>query len=256
MDELTPDADGTAQGPPAVPTEAVEPPPVKIAAAPEPPGPRRVGRGLSAVIVVIGLVAIGGIGVLGYSLSQDLAATRSSLATTESDLGSTKATLETTTADLGTTETSLAAAKAEHADLDGQIAELAAEVAQQTKCVTLQTDALAELGRISELQTANFNRTTEDSTWAKAETKRVTATGNALDAYYQAYSRSFDGARASARDWASKGAAAEAVIASQAKQQAAEFALIDAKAAEIETAINALADDLDEAESSCAEVAP
>ena len=98
----------------------------------------------------------------------------------------------------------------------------------------LQTSALEELGVISELQTDNFNRTTEGSTWAKAEDKRNKAVGDALNAYYQAYSKAFDRNLSSARAWAAKGKEAVAVVAVQAKQQVAEFDLIDRSAAEIE----------------------
>ena len=256
MDEPTPSPEDAVQGIPPVPTEAVETPPVTIAPQPEPPGRRRVGRGLSVVIAVLGVLAIGGVAVLGYSLNQDLTSTRSTLATTEGDLGSTTTTLDKTTADLGATTESLAAAKTERTDLDATVADLGAQVSQQTACVKLQTDALDELGRISDLQTANYNRTTRGSTWDEAEVKRNKAVSAALDAYYQAYSKAFDGNKSSARAWADKGQAAEDVIAAQAKQQLAEFALIDSKAKEIEAAINALAAKLTTAEATCAEVAP
>jgi len=256
MDEPTPSPEDAVQGIPPVPTEAVETPPVTIAPLPEPPGRRKVGRGLSVIVAVLGVLAIGGVAVLGYSLNQDLTSTRSTLATTEGDLGSTTTTLDKTTADLGATTDSLAAAKTERADLDATVADLGAQVSQQTACVKLQTDALDELGRISDLQTANYNRTTRGSTWDEAEVKRDKAVANGLDAYYQAYSKAFDGNKSAARAWADKGQAAEDVIAAQAKQQLAEFALIDSKAKEIEAAINALAAKLTTAEATCAEVAP
>jgi chromosome segregation ATPase len=208
---------------------------------------------MSAVVAILGVLAIGGVAAVGYTLNQDLSATRATLASTEGDLGTTKSTLEQTTSTLGTTNTTLAAAKAERTDLDAQIAALAAQVAGQTKCVQLQSSALDELIRISELQTINFNRTTEGSTWAKAEAKRNNAVGDALDAYYQAYSKSFDRNLSSARAWADKGKAAVDIIAVQAKQQVAEFELIDRSAAEIEEAISALEKELKSTEATCAE---
>jgi Tfp pilus assembly protein PilO len=150
----------------------------------------------------------------------------------------------------------LAAATAERTALDETITELSAEVASQTACLAFQTSDLTELTRIAELQTANFNRSAEGSTWAKAEAAREKAIKDALDAYYQAYSKAFDGAISSARAWAAKGKDAEAAIAAQAKQQAAELALIDRSAAEIEAALDALEKQLASTQTSCTEVAP
>lgn len=240
----------------SVATEPIEAPVVRLAPPPEPAGPRRVGSRLAILVGALAIIAIGGVAAFGYSLNQDLAATRSTLASTEADLATTTSTLQTTTSDLGETSNELEAATAERADLDATVAELSAEVAVRTECVTLQTAALEELARISDLQTANFNRTAEDSTWAKSSAKRANAVSDALDAYYQAYSKAFDGAITSARDWAAKGKAAVGVIATQATQQAAELALIDRSAAEIQAAIDALETQLGRIEASCQEVAP
>jgi cell division protein FtsB len=235
----------------AVRTEVVEPPPVHAFVPDEPRGRRRVGGRLSAVIAVLAILAIGGAGALGYSLNQDLTAARANLATTEGDLGTTKTTLTDTTGTLDATTTTLAATKAERSKLDAEVVDLAAQVASQAECVILQKAALKELGVISDLQTDNFNRTTEGSTWAKAEDKRNKAVSDALDAYYQAYSKAFDRNLSSARAWAAKGKEAVAVLAVQAKQQAAEFDLIDRSAATIEIAINKLEEQLKKTETTC-----
>jgi uncharacterized coiled-coil protein SlyX len=239
-----------------VATEVVETPPVKIAAAPGPAGPRRVGSRLGVVVGVLGILAIGGVTAFGYSLNQDLTSTRATLATTETNLGSTRTTLDQTSGRLDETTADLSAATEERTALDDTIEELSAEVASQTECVTLQGADLDELARISGLQNDNFNRTSETSTWAKAADRRVKAVHDALDAYYQAYSKAFDGALSSARAWAQKGKDAEAVIAAQAKQQAAELALIDRSAAEIQAALDALEKRLTSTEATCREVAP
>lgn len=256
----SPDPTGPSEAPvetsSSVATEPIEAPVVRLAPPPEPAGSRRVGSRLAIVVGALAIVAIGGVAAFGYSLNQDLAATRSTLASTETDLETTTSDLETTTSDLEKTSTELEAATAERADLDATIAELSAEVAGRTECVTLQTAALEELARISDLQTDNFNRTAEDSTWAKSSDKRAKAVSDALDAYYQAYSKAFDGAISSARDWAAKGKAAVGVIATQATQQAAELALIDRSAAEIQAAIDALESHLGRVEASCREVTP
>lgn len=238
----------------AVHTEVVEPPPVHAFVPEQPRGRRRVGGRLSVVMAVLAILAIGGAAALGYSLNQDLSAARSRLASTEGDLGTTKTTLVDTSGTLDATTTSLAAAKSERSDLDARVVDLAAQVASQAECVILQKSALKELGVISDLQTDNFNRTTEGSTWAKAEDKRSKAVADALDAYYQAYSKAFDRNLTSARAWAVKGKAAVDIIAVQAKQQVAEFDLIDRSAATIEIAINKLEQQLKTTESTCEEV--
>jgi chromosome segregation ATPase len=235
----------------AVETEVVETPPVKIFVPEEPQGRRRMGGRLAAFVALVAILAIGGVAAFGYTANRDLGAMRTTLASTEGELGSTNATLQSTTGELGTRTTTLTTAKTERETLDAKVADLSAQVSSQTKCVSLQTAALAELSRISQLQTDNNNRTAEGSTWAKAETKSAKATTTALDAYYQAYSKSFDRNLSSARAWAAKGKEAQGVIATQTKQQAAEFALIDRSAKEIETAINALEQQLKITESTC-----
>ena len=238
----------------AVETEVVETPPVKIF-VPEPPsGSRRVGGRIAALIAVIGILAIAGAVALGYTLNQDLAATRATLSTSEGVLASTTTSLNGTTGELTATTATLNTAKAERATLDAEVADLTAQISSQAKCVGRQSAALAELDRISDLQTANNNRTANGSTWDTAETKRSKAVTNALDAYYQGYSKSFDRNLSSARAWAAKGKEAVGVIAAQGKQQLAEFGLIDRSAKEIEAAINALEEQLKTTESTCKEV--
>ena len=238
----------------AVETEIVETPPVKAVVPNQPSGPRRIGGRVSAVLAVIAIIAIAGVAAFGYTLNQDLSATTAAMSSTEGELGSTTSTLADTTAQLVTTTATLNAATAERTTLDAQVAELAAQVANQTDCVALQRRALTELDRISELQRLNNNRTTLGSTWDKSEGKRVNAVGDALDAYYQAYSKAFDRNLSSAKAWAAKGKEAVAIIAVQAKQQLAEFGLIDRSAAEIEAAIDALELQLKSTESTCKDV--
>jgi hypothetical protein len=235
----------------AVQTEVVETPPVK-AFVPEPPtGRRRIGGRLSVFVALLAILAIGGVAAFGYTLNQELNATRANVASTESELGSTKSTLDTTKGQLDTTSTTLTAAKTERATLDAQVADLASQVSSQAKCVGLQAAALEELTRISDLQTVNNNRTGAASTWDKAERKRSKAVSDALNAYYQAYSKAFDRNLTSARAWAAKGKEYVNIVAVQAKQQLAEFALIDRSAKEIETAIDALEKQLKSTETTC-----
>lgn len=239
-----------------VATEAVEPPPVTLATVDRPPGPRRVGNRVAVLVGVLAALAIGGVAYAGYSLNQDLTATRATLATTETDLGSTRTTLDNTTSRLATTNTELTNATVEREGLDAEISELSAQVATQTECVRLQEAALAELIVISDLQTANFNRTAENSTWAKSETKRSDGIDAALDEFYAAYKAAFEGSTGTAKGHSDKGKAAQAKIAAAEKQQVAEINLVDQKAAEIQAAIDALEKQLTSIEATCEEVAP
>lgn len=239
----------------SVATETVDVPPVTLA-VPQPIGPRRVGGRASLVAGLIAVLAIGAVAAFGYSLSQDLDATRATLDATRTDVAAAAADLDTASGSLGSTTTALESARTDHAALDAKIADLSSEVADQTACVKLQTDALAELSRIERLQTDNFNRTTEGTAWAKADIARGKAIDAALDDYYQAYSKAFSGATSTARSWAAKGKDAEARMAAQEKIQAAEQKAVDENAATIAAALDALEQRLSSAESACAEVAP
>jgi chromosome segregation ATPase len=267
MDESRPDqADPPVDASPEVPsvgpvetdasieTQAVDLPPVTLATPPAPPGPRRLGGRAAILLAVLGVLAIGGVGAFGYSLAQDLTATRATLATTETDLGATKTTLGDTSASLDQTTATLTATASQRTYLDEQVRTLSAQVADQSACLVLQRSALAELSRIEDLQTQNFNRTTEGSTWAKADLARGKAVTAALDDYYQAYSKAFDRALTAARTWAAKGKSAEATIDSQAKKQAAEMVIVDSSAKEIEAAIDALEVALATTETACEKV--
>ena len=238
-----------------VPTEVVDPPPVELAVAPS-VGARRVSGRLSVVVGIATVIAIGAAGAMGFSLTQDLGSTRATLAAAETQLTGTTSTLETTSGSLADRTTTLATAKQDQIGLDATIAELGTQVEDQTNCLSLQTAALAELGRIEQLQTENFNRTAEKSTFAKAEAARAKAISAALDDYYQAYSKAFQGATSIARTWAAKGKDAEATIAAEEKKQKAELKTVDAKAAEIEAALDSLESQLATTEAACAEVAP
>jgi len=240
----------------AVATEAVEPPPVQMATVERPAGPRRVKGSIAAIVVVIGAIAIGAVAYLGYSKNQDLAATRTTLATTQDDLGSTNTTLDDTTAKVAAAKQDLAAAKKQQTDLDGQVTDLSGQVATQTECVRLQRAALAELVRISELQTENFNRTTIGSAFDTAEKRRADGITVALDEFYKAYSTAFQGSTGAAKGHADKGKEAQAKIADAQQRLLAELKLIDSKAGEIQTAIDNLEAQLTTTQATCEEVAP
>lgn len=238
---------------PAAPvqTETVEAPPVTIATVDRPTGPRRVGMRVAAVIGILAVLGIGAVAYAGYSTNQDLQATRTTLATTESDLGSSRTELDETTTTLATTKAELEARTTKREELDGTIEELSGHVAAQTACVRLQEEALAELIRISDLQTDNFNRTAENSAWATAEAKRGQNIDAALDAFYEAYKSAFEGATGTAKGHSDRGKAAQSNIKEAEAQEVAELNLVDSKAAEILAAIDALEQHLTETESVC-----
>jgi len=252
-DPSPPDAPPPDTLEPAAPveTEAVEAEPVTLATADRPPGPRRVATRVAAVIGILAVLGIGAVAYAGYSTNQDLQATRTTLATTETDLGSTHTELDETTTTLATTEAELAAKTTEREELDGTIEELSGQVATQTECVRLQEEALAELVRISDLQTANFNRTAENSAWATAEAKRGENIDAALDAFYEAYKSAFQGATGTAKGHSDRGKSAQSNIKEAEAQEVAELNLVDSKAAEILAAIDALDQHLVETQSVC-----
>jgi len=261
--EVAPAASATDTPPPvpvdtdaAVATEVVEPPPVQIATVDRPAGPRRVKGPVAALVAVIGAVAIGAVAYVGYSLNQDLSSTRTTLATHRDDLGSTRATVDETTAKVATTKGDLAAATKQQADLDAQVTNLSAQVATQTECVVLQRAALAELVRISELQTQNFNRTAVGSAWDTAEKRRGDGITVALDEFYKAYSAAFQGSTGTAKSHADEGKDAQAKIADAEQRLVAELKLVDSKAGEIQTAIDGLEAKLKTTEATCVGVAP
>ena len=239
MHEQDPDGDATS---------AWSPPPIEpepgVAPTQRPDidrsGPRRVRRTPALVAGVVALVAIAATAALGYSLDQDLAAARNRLTTTTAKLGSTTGTLATTTTTLGDATATLALASKEREGLETEVTELSAQVKTQMDCAARQSAAIGELSRLSNLQTDNFNRTAEKSNWDKTDDAREKAITNALDAYYRAYSRAFDGSRSAARVEADKGAKAVARINAEERKMAAEQKIVDAAAGDIEKALDTL----------------
>lgn len=244
--------------PPATPTvESVSADPPSLVLEREPPdGHRRVGLAPVAIVVALGLLAIGGTAVVGNGLSQDLAASRAQLTARTGEVATASGSLVDTTAKLDQTTTELTAAGTERKKAESTVAGLESQVATQTECVRLQAAALDELVRISELLTDNFNRTAEDSVYAKANVSREKALDSALDNYYLAYKNAFLGSTSAARGYADKGKTAENTITAQEKIQDKELAVVNAGAKVIEAAIDALETQLDAMESTCGEVAP
>jgi septal ring factor EnvC (AmiA/AmiB activator) len=256
MPQATNEAPSHVETDTPIDTEAVDVPPVTIATVDRPAGPRRVSGRVAAVVGVLAALAVGGVAYAGYTLNQDLAATRTTLATTESDLGSTQTELDETSSTLATTKATLAERTTEREAFDAEITDLSAQVATQTECVDLQEEALAELIRISDLQTENFNRTAEGSAWDTAELKRADWVEAALDEFYAAYTAAFEGATGTAKAHSDKGKAAQAKIAEAEAQEIAELNLVDTKAAEIQVLIDALERELVSIQSTCEGVAP
>jgi septal ring factor EnvC (AmiA/AmiB activator) len=239
-----------------VDTETVDVPPVTIATVDRTAGQRRVSGRVAAVVGVVAALAIGAVAYTGYSLNQDLSATRATLATTKTDLGSMRTTLDETSSTLATTRIQLTDKTEARESLDAEIVDLSAQVATQTDCVDQQKDALADLISISDLQTANFNRTAEGSAWETAEKKRSEGIDEALDQFYEAYKAAFEGSTGTATSHSDSGKVAQARIAEAEAQEAAELALVDQKAAEVQVAIDALEQQLVTIEATCAGVAP
>jgi hypothetical protein len=218
------------------------------------PARRRMPARAAALVGVLGLAFVAGLAAWGLSSNGDLTTQRATLTARETELASTKTTLDSTNAGAAKTSSELAAVSTDRSAREKQVADLSGQVAAETQCIDLQKAALAELHRISGLQTDNFNRTAVKSTWDAARLARDKAVSAALDDYYKAYSNAFQGRRSVASGYVSKGRTAQATITAQDRQMAAELALVDSSAAGISTAIDALETMLAETTRACAGV--
>jgi hypothetical protein len=131
--------------------------------------------------------------------------------------------------------------------LDGQ-------AAAGGRCLTEQSSLIADLSRIADLDTDNFNRTTEGSAWATAFETADRSVTTALDRYYEAYSEAFVNRDAKARQYATQAAAAVERLVAQRAIMATEQKAIDATALEVQAALDAAQARLVAAERVCGEV--
>jgi chromosome segregation ATPase len=82
---------------------------------------------------------------------------------------------------------------------------LRVQVARQEECIAALRERQVELSHIATLQTENYNRFVSDSVWGKAFAANQKAMSTAIDDYYNAYSRAFNGALSAANTWIDRG---------------------------------------------------
>lgn len=227
------------------PFEAPPPPPSR--------GPRRVPGRLLALVVVFGLALAGTLAYLGYTARTDAAET-------DVRIGAARTELDDATADLAAAERKLAETKrtlevtaAERARLADEVEGLDGQAAAGGRCLTEQSALIAELTRIADMDTDNFNRTTEGSAWATAFATADRSVTTALDRYYDAYSEAFFNRDSKARQYASQAAAAVERLREQRRIMATEQQVIDATALEVQAALDAAEARLVAAERLCGE---
>lgn len=217
-------------------------------------GPRRARWRVVAGMVVVAVAATAGFAAWGVTSNDALTSARGSLASTQTDLASTTASVDAASADLATVRGTLATTTTARAERASQAAALEAQVTTEIECLDRQQAALDELRRITDLSIDNFNRTAEKSTWDVARMARGKALNDASEAYYQGYKLSFEGNATAARAAAARGRADVATVTAQEKIMRDQQAIIDSASVDIETAIDALADKLNETDAACAAV--
>ena len=208
---------------------------------------------LIAVALVLGLI---GAGIWALNTNNDLESTRATLASTSGDLDAAKGDLTESTATLDATTADLAAARDAIKKDQAKATSLNFQIERKGACIEAQTANLAEIRRILALERVNFARTGSTSAWGKAHAAEQTAINLAIDDLYKAYSAAFQGSTGTAKGHADKGRDAQAKIADAEQRLVAELKLVDSKAGEIQTAIDALETKLKTTEATCAGVAP
>lgn len=219
-----------------------------------PRGPRRVPGRLLVLVVVFGVALSATLAYLGSTATGDGVDTETMVAAAHTDLD--EATAELAAAEQALTESkeALEAMTAERTRLEAQVANLDNQAAAGGRCLTEQSSLIADLSRIADLDTDNFNRTTEGSAWATAFETADRSVTRALDRYYDAYSEAFFNRDAKARQYASQAAEAVERLEAQRAIMATEQKTIDATALEVQTALDAAQARLGAAQQVCGEV--
>lgn len=162
------------------------------------------GRG-PRILAGVGLAAITALSVAGYIAYDDLQRTHATLADTLNDLASTRRTLDVESRERRLAESRVVLLERDVSSLEQDAEDLRARIANQAGCIAALGDDVSELAAMHAELIANFNRTAEDSSWARARKAQVQALNDAADAYYEAYRAAFLGSYNSANDWVDRG---------------------------------------------------
>lgn len=194
----------------------------------------------------------------GYMTRQQLEAAqvaltsiRADLDAARNDLSSSNAKLSTTSSDLAIARTSLQQEQTARAAAVSQVAQLQKQVALQTGCIQALNANVAELRSISDLMTANYNRTTVGSPWAVANNARDVALRTTINDYYQAYSSAYNGAYSAANNWIATGNGQITVATQQLAILNAEVDKMNSANSQIGAALTTFADHLRSTNTTC-----
>jgi hypothetical protein len=182
--------------------------------------------------IVVGFLAVG------------LAAASVFAVTTNSSLGETRTALASTEADLASATAEHVAAQSEVERLRSAEIALKGQLEGRDACIAALAADQVELNRIHVEETDNFNRGAETSVRAKADVARDKALGKAIDYYFQAYQRAFNGNRSGANASIDKGNAALKTANAKLRIIEAETKEINLATDRIEKELAALADQI------------
>jgi len=193
---------------------------------------RTVPQWTIIIAVIAGIVLIGAAIAFGVNASNHLTTEQATLAVRDTELSVAES-------DLVNAKDGLAAATIEHEDRSAEQDELTRTVRAQTACIRAQQVDVATLQGIIARQTDNFNKTAEDSGYAKADIARGTAIGKAIDAYYAAALARSEGRTSAARSSLSTARAQERKANEQRVIQKRVLVDVDRTAAAIATELEA-----------------
>jgi chromosome segregation ATPase len=206
---------------------------------------------VAAIVAVILLLVLGGVGAWALSTNADLDHTRQSLATTSSDLAATNTSLADTQAKLQSTKANVGAEQSRITDDTSRITNLETQIDRKAACITVQTTNLTELRRILALERANFARSTSGSTWSKENAAAAKAIGIAIDDLHKAYTSAAAGSYGTANVWLSRSNAQVRTSNKQIDLANAEIRKINAATNAINKANDVFAETLDKTATTC-----
>jgi hypothetical protein len=217
---------------------------------------RRRRPGIVAILVaIVGLIAAGGLGVLGYTASEDRTNTQAALNGQLAELASTQAELDRTRGDLADEKVSLADAEAKHEELTAEEDRLDEVVAGQRECIDGQLDAVEDQQGLSAEQTFMFNLSARRSKWAKAANAEGRALTKAIQYYVNAIVALAEGRSGDASSWLNQAREQLKIRDRQVKIQKDELARQRDLGAEIQAALGDLETQLQGTERTCEEAA-
>lgn len=227
---------------------------------------RNTGRPWALFGVAFVLVALLlGSTAFAFTSQNDLTATRGTLTATRGTLTSTQGDLEsarndlkvanaslvTANADLQSTRQALQQEQSARAAATAQVAQLQKQVALQTGCIQSLNANVVELRSISDLMSANYNRSTSGSVWATAKNARDTALLNTIDDYYQGFSSAYQGFKSTANSWIATGNTQISIASQQLATMNAEIAKMNAANDQIGAAFGSFASHLSGTNTTC-----